>query len=98
LCRSESDTITADFPLFRRLHSFWKKLPNYNPQTASSQPGQLLQDEAMGVLFNPDSSDRANIPDGDFDLTQVTVNCICSVPGSSFCWIIVGSITRQPST
>jgi hypothetical protein len=33
------------------LHGFWRTLPNFNPYTVTSDPGQGLADEALGVLM-----------------------------------------------
>jgi hypothetical protein len=33
------------------LHGFWCTLPNFNPYTVSSDPGQDLADEALSVLM-----------------------------------------------
>ncbi|KAH8981346.1 hypothetical protein EDB86DRAFT_2812974, partial [Lactarius hatsudake] len=69
------DKLLADFPFWDRLHGFWRTLPSFNPHTVSSEPGQDLQDEAIGVLFG--NKDKAEVgastsdrdePDGLWDV------------------------------
>jgi hypothetical protein len=33
------------------LHGYWRTLPNFNPFTVSSDPGQNLADDAVSVLL-----------------------------------------------
>ncbi|KAH9008620.1 hypothetical protein EDB83DRAFT_2204551, partial [Lactarius deliciosus] len=37
--------------LLEHLHGFWRTLPSFNPHAVSSEPGQDLEAEALGVLF-----------------------------------------------
>ncbi|KAH9163601.1 hypothetical protein EDB89DRAFT_1857979, partial [Lactarius sanguifluus] len=39
------------FPAWERLHGFWRTLPSFNPHAVSSEPGQDLESDALGVLF-----------------------------------------------
>ena len=38
------------FPWWERLHGFWRTLPNFNPFTVTSQPGQDMAMEAVEML------------------------------------------------
>jgi hypothetical protein len=40
-----------NFKWWPRLHGYWRTLPNFNPYTVSSDPGQDLADEALSVLL-----------------------------------------------
>jgi hypothetical protein len=42
---------TQNFKWWLRLHSFWLMLPNFNPYTVTSGPGQDLAGEAYSVLM-----------------------------------------------
>src|SRR5882762_135128 len=46
-----TDKLTSKFPWWERLHGFWRTLPNFNPVTVSSEPGQDLVEEAKGLLI-----------------------------------------------
>ncbi|KAH9051039.1 hypothetical protein EDB87DRAFT_1550656, partial [Lactarius vividus] len=46
-----SRKLLLGFPIWERLHGFWRTLPSFNPHTVSSEPGQDLEGEALGVLF-----------------------------------------------
>ncbi|KAF8464983.1 hypothetical protein DFH94DRAFT_614722, partial [Russula ochroleuca] len=37
---SSLEKLSVDFPYWKRLHGFWHTLPNFNPYTALSEPGQ----------------------------------------------------------
>lgn len=39
--------LEKEFPFWSRLHGFWRTLPNFNPWTVSSEPGQDLEAEAL---------------------------------------------------
>lgn len=41
------DELEKDFPFWSRLHGFWRTLPNINPHTVSSEPGQDLEGDAI---------------------------------------------------
>jgi hypothetical protein len=45
------EKLLLGFPFWKRLHGFWRTLPSFNPHAVSSEPGQDLQAEAIGVLF-----------------------------------------------
>jgi hypothetical protein len=51
LTRSALDLETENFKWWPRLHGFWRTLPNFNPYTVSSDPGQDLANEAHSVLM-----------------------------------------------
>jgi hypothetical protein len=42
---------TQNFKWWPRLHGYWRRLPNFNPYTVTSDPGQDLADEALSVLM-----------------------------------------------
>jgi hypothetical protein len=44
------EKLEEDFPYWKRLHGFWRTLPNFNPFTASSEPGQNLGAEALAFV------------------------------------------------
>lgn len=39
-----------DFPYWDRLHGYWRTLPNFNPVTVTSSPGQDLEDSARALF------------------------------------------------
>ncbi|KAH9061039.1 hypothetical protein EDB87DRAFT_1542508, partial [Lactarius vividus] len=45
------DKLLIGFPVWERLHGFWHTLPSFNPHVVSSEPGQDLEGDAIGVLF-----------------------------------------------
>ena len=51
LTRLALDLETENFKWWPRLHGFWRTLPNFNPYTVSSDPGQDLANEAHSVLM-----------------------------------------------
>jgi len=55
-----------EFPYWERLHGYWRTLPNFNPHTVTSEPGQPLENEAMALFgVGPDSEwDRDNNSQG----------------------------------
>jgi hypothetical protein len=46
-----SEKETEHFKWWPRLHGLWRTLPNFNPYTVSSEPGQDLAGEALSVLL-----------------------------------------------
>ncbi|KAF8469438.1 hypothetical protein DFH94DRAFT_615353, partial [Russula ochroleuca] len=44
------EKLEQDFPYWKRLHGFWRMLPNFNPFTVSSEPGQNLGTEALAFV------------------------------------------------
>lgn len=60
------EQINAHFPWYTRLHQLWEKLPNCNPTTSSSKPGQSLSEEAQGRLF-PSSASRHDDVDRTYE-------------------------------
>ena len=49
--QSIAEKETQNFKWWPRLHGYWHTLPNFNPYTVSSNPGQNLVDEALLVLM-----------------------------------------------
>ena len=49
-----------NFPIWERLHGFWRTLPNFNPHVVSSEPGQNLEREAQTLLF-PSRGNHGNL-------------------------------------
>lgn len=45
-----SAELEKDFPFWSRLHGLWRTLPNFNPYTVSSEPGQDLKGEALQYM------------------------------------------------
>jgi hypothetical protein len=56
------EELEQDFPYWKRLHGFWRTLPNFNPYTASSEPGQDLVADALDLIQS-----RGQDDDGDAD-------------------------------
>ena len=44
------DQLMVDFPYWERLHGYWRTLPNYNPVTVTSDPGQDLESDALALI------------------------------------------------
>jgi hypothetical protein len=45
------EQLEQEFPFWKRLHGFWRTLPNFNPYTASSEPGQDLAADALALIW-----------------------------------------------
>ncbi|KAH9159103.1 hypothetical protein EDB89DRAFT_1805889, partial [Lactarius sanguifluus] len=45
------DKLLVGFSVWERLHGFWRTLLSFNPHVVSSEPGQDLESDAIGVLF-----------------------------------------------
>jgi hypothetical protein len=56
---------TENFKWWPRLHGFWRTLPNFNPYTVTSDPGQDLAGEALSVLIGGQGET------GDHDLVRI---------------------------
>lgn len=52
------EQLEQDFPYWKRLHGFWRTLPNFNPYTASSEPGQDLAAKALALVQNRGAADE----------------------------------------
>ena len=62
------DKLSEGFPYWERLHGYWRTLPNYNPVTVTSDPGQDLESNAValvGMALNGDGNDEESVPDGN---------------------------------
>jgi hypothetical protein len=81
LTNYDAEQLEQDFPYWKRLHGFWRTLPNFNPYTASSEPGQDLAAEALtfvqsrGALGGGDDDDndfnsRGGLSPGPFDADE----------------------------
>ncbi|KAF8235111.1 hypothetical protein L208DRAFT_1169058, partial [Tricholoma matsutake] len=44
------EQLEQDFPFWKRLHGFWRMLPNFNTHTASSEFGQDLAANALALI------------------------------------------------
>lgn len=51
--------LEKDFPFWSRLHGYWRTLPNFNPFTVSSEPGQDLEEEARQHIHGTNTTDTA---------------------------------------
>ncbi|KAH8983037.1 hypothetical protein EDB86DRAFT_2781979, partial [Lactarius hatsudake] len=45
------DKLLIGFPVWECMHGFWCTLPSFNPHVVSSERGQDLEGDAIGVLF-----------------------------------------------
>jgi len=61
----DPEQLEEEFPYWKRLHGFWRTLPNFNPFTASSQPGQNLAGEAKALLLSQQAPCVAYNGNGD---------------------------------
>jgi hypothetical protein len=52
------ELLEQDFPYWKRLHGFWRTLPNFNPYTVSSEPGQDLAAEALALVQGRGQNDE----------------------------------------
>ena len=70
------EQLEQDFPYWKRLHGFWRTLPNFNPYTASSEPGQDLAGEALALLQTRSQKvfDNEDAPIDDDDSSTDPVN------------------------
>jgi hypothetical protein len=68
---TDPEKLLKGFPYWKRLHGFWRTLPNFNPHTASSEPGQDLAGEAMALIANRGASSVAR-EDDDVDAFGAT--------------------------
>lgn len=44
------DELMEDFPYWERLRGYWRTLPNFNPLTVTSEPGQDLEADALKLF------------------------------------------------
>ena len=49
-CSFFPEQLEQEFLFWKRLHGFWRTLPNFNPYTASSEPGQDLAADALALI------------------------------------------------
>jgi hypothetical protein len=74
------ELLEQDFPYWKYLHGFWRTLPNFNPYTASSEPGQDLAGEALALLQTKGQDNLDDMDDEDaflydnYDYTQQIVD------------------------
>ena len=73
LTRQFLEKETENFKWWPRLHGFWHTLPNFNPYTVSSEPGQDLAAEAQSVLL----AGGAAGGDSRRDIEMVRIFFIC---------------------
>jgi hypothetical protein len=74
------EKLEQDFPYWKRLHGFWRTLPNFNPYTASSEPGQDLAAEALTLIQTRGqnhSDDESAAHDDDDGVTQQADIGVC---------------------
>jgi hypothetical protein len=72
------DKETQNFKWWPRLHGYWRTLPNFNPYTVTSDPGQDLAEEALAVLMGGQEHRDLSLPvvrDSSFvlDATDVVI-------------------------
>ena len=63
-----SEQLEQEFRFWKRLHGFWRTLPNFNPYTASSEPGQDLAADALAMIHSrgQDNNNNELGPEDDF--------------------------------
>ena len=63
-----SEQLEQEFPFWKRLHGFWQTLPNFNPYTASSEPGQDLAADVLALMHSrgQDNNNNELGPEDDF--------------------------------
>jgi hypothetical protein len=64
-----SEQLEQDFPFWKRLHGFWRSLPNFNPYTASSEPGQDLAANALTLIHSRGQDNSNDEPGFQDDLS-----------------------------
>jgi hypothetical protein len=52
----DSASFQLKFPYWEHLHGFWQMLPNFNPQTFSSDPGQQIGAEMEELIMTQDQA------------------------------------------
>lgn len=67
LPRLHAEKKLEEFPYWKDLHGFWRTLPNFNPHTVSSEPGQDLEAEATEFLQQPTASTATQEDQADDD-------------------------------
>ena len=55
-----TEQLEEEFPYWRHLHGFWRTLPNFNPHTALSEPGQDLAAEALTLIQGRGQDDNGD--------------------------------------
>jgi hypothetical protein len=62
------DTLMKDFPYWECLYGYWHTLPNFNPLTVTSKPGQDLENGALKLFqANPTQAISDMLLDLAFD-------------------------------
>jgi hypothetical protein len=77
-CSFFLEQLEQEFPFWKRLHGFWRTLPNFNPYTASSEPGQDLAADALALIQGRgQENDTGNNDELGFedDMYYTPVNC-----------------------
>jgi hypothetical protein len=59
------EQLELDFPYWKHLHGFWRTLPNFNPYTASSEPGQDLATDTLVLIKGRGQNDKNVVSDDD---------------------------------
>ena len=65
-CSFFLEQLEQEFPFWKRLHGFWRTLPNFNPYTASSEPGQDLAADALALIQGRGQDNHGPVSDDDF--------------------------------
>jgi hypothetical protein len=68
-CFFFSEQLEQEFPFWKHLHGFWRTLPNFNPYTASSEPGQDLVANVLALIQGRGQDDDNDYQDNDEDDT-----------------------------
>ncbi|KAJ7233813.1 hypothetical protein C8J57DRAFT_1532137 [Mycena rebaudengoi] len=61
------ELLKASFPWWERLHGYWRTLPNFNPFTVSSEPGQDVAAQALALLMDGRESVAPQSPPWDIE-------------------------------
>jgi hypothetical protein len=75
---------TENFKWWPRLHGYWRTLPNFNPYTVSSDPGQDLADEALSVLVGDQGRIDSDLVRDAFTLFRIVLIFLPSRMNTNF--------------